>query len=195
MSNETARKRSHDPEYPAAMVNHLAQNNPFFKGEYTSKRYQTNQPSHHRRRLHVANQRHAVVSKKKKKPTPRRHHPQTRRRLPVSPGFSSLKFGRCRSHSPLVVCLPSLFPPTRATLLCTPSRLRWSLEHGFGPDVVVGVAAVAVGPRRGERVGSGRAIGREGRRVPAPRRPLVPGALFLPLLAGAGAADRRRCGI
>lgn len=58
------------------------------------------------------------------------------------------------------------------------------------------VVGVAVGPRRGEMVGAGRAIGRQGRRVPAPRRPLVPGALLLPVLdgAGAGAADQQRCG-
>lgn len=102
---------------------------------------------------------------------------------------SAVKYGHCRSHSPLVVSRvprPTHLPPLRATPL--------ALEHGFEPDVVR-TAAVAVGSRCREMVGDGRAIGGEGRRVPAARRPLVPGALLLPVLSGAGAGDYKRFGI
>jgi hypothetical protein len=106
---------------------------------------------------------------------------QTRRRLCPKVRTLSVTLASC--------CLPRPvpLPPLRATPL--------ALEHGFEPDVVVRTAAVAVGSRCREMVGAGRAIGGEGRRVPAARRPLVPGALLLPVLSGAGAADHKRCGI
>lgn len=70
-----------------------------------------------------------------------------------------------------------------------------ALEYGFEPDVVVRTTTVAVEPRFREMVGAGRAIRGEGRRVPAARGPLVPGALVLSVLSGAGVADHKRCGI